>query len=197
MTALYTPTRVIVGMAALMTAPEGTALPVDTIANIDIQTGENAWDTPWTYVGATDDGVTYSFERKTQEINIEEQSTPTDVTTDSATLTIEASLAEETLENMKLAHGGGVITTTAPTATTPGVSVLKLSDTTDRLAVAFVGKNSMGFPLVFYVPIMNSVGKVETKFRRAADKRMYPISLNSICAINDVEIRHIDLAPTA
>jgi hypothetical protein len=104
-----------------------------------------------------------------------------------ATLQITCSLSEETLTNVNLAWGnGGAIAVTAPGAGQPGKSVLTLSTNFAQMAVAVIGKNQSGFARVLSVPTVMSAGQVQTAYRRAAQQRLYPLTLNAVCPFNQI-----------
>ncbi len=179
----YTPTNVITGTGILFTAQVGTALPSD--ANLGVGT---AWQSlGWAYVGALLDGVTVTYAPTTQPISIEEQPTPVGMTVTTATLTFTCNMSEETLANVNLAWGNaGSIAVTPPGAGQPGKSVLTLSTTFQDVAVALVGKNTAGYAGVLQVPQMISAGQVQTAYRRAAQQRVYPLTLNSVCEFSEI-----------
>lgn len=181
--------QVMWGVGYLWTAPFGTALP--SYANLGDQT---QW-VGWNYVGATDQGVQVAFTPNMTNIQIEEQPIPVAALMSTATFQITCSMAEETLANIKLAYtGGGSIVTTAPSTGVPGTSVLSLSSTPSNLACAILGQNQLGFPRVMYVPKINSAGTVTTNWRRAANARLYPITLNSLCDLSQIQIIDITAA---
>jgi len=177
----YTTGNVIYGTGILFTAATGTSAPSD--ANLGVGT---AWTgLGWAYVGALLDGVTVTFNPTTQDINIEEQPTPVGVAVTTANLTITANMSEETLANVNLAWGNaGSIAVTAAGAGQPGKSVLTLSTTLTEVAVALVGKNAYGYAGVLQIPNVISAGQVQTAYRRAAQQRVYPLTLNSVCAFS-------------
>ena len=86
---------------------------------------------------------------------------------------------------------------TAAGAGQPGKSVLTLSSTIPVLACAVVGKNVLGYPIVFYIPGIQSTGSVKTDFRRAASARLYPASFSMVCAISAVQIINITAPATS
>ena len=177
----YTTTNVIYGTGILFTAAVGTSVPSDQNLGVG-----SAWTgLGWAYVGALLDGVTLTFAPSTQDINIEEQPTPVGVAITTATITVTCNMSEETLANVNLAWGNaGSIAVTPPGAGQPGKSVLTLSVNFQNVAVAVVGKNAFGFAGVLSIPTMFSAGQVQTAYRRAAQQRVYPLTLNSICPFN-------------
>jgi len=188
----YTTTNVVYGTGILFTAATGTAVPSD--ANLGVGT---AWTgLGWAYVGSTEAGVTVTFNPTTQDISIEEQPTPVGVAVTTAKMEITTSMSEETLANVSLAYGnGGTIAVTPPGAGQPGKSVLTLSTNLSAVAVAVVGKNLYGYARVVYIPTVISAGQVQTAYRRAAQQRLYPLTLDAICPFN--QITYTDLTAVA
>ena len=179
----YTTGNVIHGTGILFTAATGTSVPSD--ANLGVG---SAWTgLGWAYVGALLDGVTVTFAPTTQDITIEEQPTPVGVAVTTANLTITCNMSEETLANVSLAWGNaGSIAVTPAGAGQPGKSVLTLSTTLANVAAALIGVNAYGYAGVLYVPTMISAGQVQTAYRRAAQQRVYPLTLNSICPFTSI-----------
>lgn len=174
--------NVLVGTAKLWTAPALTARPADTLA-------EGAdFVSPWTFIGATEEGIRLLVGTETGETRIEESSIAVRIVATSKNVRIRGSLAEDVLESMKLAYGGGTVTTTAAGVGQPAKKVLKLSDTLDELAACFEGVNKYGKWRRIYIPKMLSLADVETAYRRAANNRAYPFELRAICLPSDIEI---------
>jgi hypothetical protein len=179
----YTTTNVLYGTGILFTGVPGTVLPSDQNLGVG-----SAWTgLGWGYVGATEAGVTVTFNPSTQNINIEEQPTPVGVAVNTADLQITCSLSEETLANVNLAWGnGGTIAVTPAGAGQPGKQVLTLSTNFQTMACAVVGKNQLGFARVLSIPTVISAGQVQTAYRRAAQQRLYPLTLSAICPFNQI-----------
>lgn len=185
----YGTSDVLFGTGILFTAPNpspgvGATLPSD--ANLGVG---SAWlGLGWSYVGATEAGVTQTYNPSTQNINIEEQPTPVGVAVNTADLQFTTNLSEETLANINLAYGNsGSIATTPAGAGQPGKTVLTLSTTFATLSGALVAKNSFGFATVLSIPVMVSAGQVQTAFRRAAQQRLYPLTLSAICPFSSIQ----------
>jgi hypothetical protein len=188
----YTTTNVVYGTGILFTAATGTAVPSDQ----NLGVGSSWTGLGWAYVGSTEAGVTVTFNPTTQDISIEEQPTPVGVAVTTAKMEITTSMSEETLSNISLAYGNaGTIAVTAPGAGQPGKSVLTLSTSLANVAVAVVGKNLYGFARVVYIPTVVSAGQVQTAYRRAAQQRLYPLTLSAICPFN--QITYTDLTAVA
>ena len=179
----YNTQNVVYGFGLLFTAAVGTALPSDQ--NLGVGT---AWTgLGWAYVGATESGVSVTFNPQTQNLTVEEQPTPVAVTVSTADLQVTTSLSEDTLANVNLAWGnGGTIAVTPAGAGQPGKSVLTLSTNFATMACAVVGKNQLGFARVLSIPQVISAGQVQTAYRRAAQQKLYPLTLNAICAFNQI-----------
>jgi hypothetical protein len=54
------------------------------------------------------------------------------------------------------------------------------------MACAIVGKNQLGFARVLSIPQVISAGQVQTAYRRAAQQRLYPLTLGAICAFSQI-----------
>lgn len=186
---LYTPpsvvtTNVLYGLGLVFTGPLGTALPSDQ----NLGVGSSWLSGGWSYIGATDAGVTLTWTPSVVDISIEEQPTPVAKVVDKATAEITLNLSEETLSNINLAYGNaGTIAVTAAGAGQPGKSVLSLSLSFPELACAVLGKNQLGFARVLSVPGVMSAGTVATSYRRAANQRLYPLTLGAVCPFGSIQ----------
>lgn len=198
----FTPTynreRVTSGLTAIRLAPYDSAdpaeLPADTVAL------GGAWPAtpqPWTPIGATEQGASFLFRRSTQSHMIEEQLTPVGVETTEVEFRIEATLAEDTLETMRLAFGGGTIDTTAAGVGQPAKKTLTLSSDLEHFALGMEAKNSYGHPRRILIPEIVSIADVETVYRRAAGLRLYKVSFWSLVPIEDVIIDEITAPATS
>lgn len=178
-----TTSNVLVGTATLFTAPAGTAAVLDTI------TAGSDWGSPWTYIGATEEGVTVAYGTTQSDINVEEQATPVLVVTTAVQFELRFSLSEDTVQSMKLAYGaGGSIATISGSTGVAAKSRLTLSSSLTKLAAGFEGVNAAGFPRRVYVPAVLSIGDVTTAYRRAANNRAYPAVLRAICDPSQIVI---------
>jgi hypothetical protein len=179
----YTTANVLYGTGILLTAVVGTAVPTDQ----NLGVGSSWLGLGWAYVGATEAGVTVTFNPSTQQITIEEQPTPVGVAVNTAELQITAQLSEETLANVNLAWGnGGTITVTPAAAGQPGKSVLTLSTNFQQMAAVVIGKNQLGYARVLRIPQVISAGQVQTAYRRSASQRMYPLTLSAVCSFDQI-----------
>jgi hypothetical protein len=172
----------------------GTSVPSDQ----NLGVGSSWVSGGWSYVGATEAGVSLTFAPTTTDIRIEEQQTPVAALVDNVSLTITTSLSEETLTNVNLSWGNsGTVSVTAPGASQPGKSTLVLSTNFSSLACAIVGKNQLGFARVLSVPIVMSSGSVKTDFRRAANARLYPLTLNAISPMSAISLTDLTAIATS
>lgn len=184
----YTVTNVLYGVGIMFyqnNPSPGVGASVPSDQNLGVA---SSWTgLGWNYIGSTEAGITMTFNPATQNINIEEQPTPVAVAINTADLQFTAVLSEETLASINVTWGnGGSTAVTAPGAGQPGKSVLTLSTNFQTVSVAVIGKNQLGFARVLYVPVMVSAGQVQTAFRRAAQQRLYPITLSAVCAFNTI-----------
>jgi hypothetical protein len=179
----YNTTNVLYGTGVLFTAIPGTSVPSDQ--NLGVA---SSWTgLGWAYIGGTEAGLTLTFNPTVQNLYIEEQPTPAAVAINTADLQVTTSLSEETLTNINMAWGnGGAVAVTSPGAGQPGKSVLTLSTNFATMAAVVIGKNSLGFARVLYVPTVFSAGQVQTAYRRAAQQRLYPLTLSAVCPFNQI-----------
>lgn len=192
---LYNPQNVVVGLAVGFFAEVGATLPADTVAFA------GDWGEDWTQAGGTEEGWRLGGESSSTPHTIEEQPNPVLTTLDSRSLTISASLAEDTLESMRLSFGGGTIEVTvgAPPAAT--IREFHLSETVEEFAFgldmetypsAIAGKRVVRRIII---PRVSGSGNVDVAFRRAAAKRLWPLQMTQLCKPSEVVIKEI--VPTA
>lgn len=186
-----TPSNVIVGSALLFTAPAGTATPTITAA-----TGLCAPSSPWVASGFTEKGVTINVDRKVDNIMVDELSTPVSVVDNTTDITIDITLAEDTLANALSAYGGGSITTQAASGSVAGETILTLADALTIVALCFVATNAAGFSRVLYIPQVVSAGKVKTTYQRTKSPRTYPTTFTAISPLANIVITDVTATTT-
>lgn len=147
--------------------------------------------------GATNEGFKINAESSTTTITIEEQPTPVGEEVEGRTLRIEAALAEDTMEVIRMAWGGGPITVQAASSTLVGTRKMRLSTVPEYWIGCLETMNLLGMPRRFCIPKLSAIGSGETSFRRAADKRLYPIGFGSLCRPDEVEIIDVVAPKTA
>lgn len=196
---LYNANNVTVGHAVLWLAPWlPTEPPTELVADNTPLFDVDAWETAgWFGPGATHEGYKIAVETSTTTITIEEQSTAVLEAIEGKTISIEAALAEDRLTTIQLSWGGSDIATTAATASDPGVERMNLSDELQYFVGALETKNFAGLARRFYIPKLSATGSGDTEFRRAADKRTYPVKLTSLCKPSEIEIIDIVAPATA
>lgn len=184
---VYTKANIITGMAKLYLAPaDATPTPALPALTVEVNT---PWDDPWVTPGATTEGMTFHFERATDQRTIEEQLPPVDIVATGATIQVATTLSEDTLEVMTYTYGGGTITSTPPTVTDPGYDTLVLSDDIETFSLGFEGINPQGFFRRVFLDNVQSTAAVETPYRRAAGQRVYPVTFSYTGAISDIIIQ--------
>lgn len=170
--------NVLIGHVQVYIAPVGTAAPATSIAY------GASWGTSWVASGFTEKGLTMSVDRKTNMIYVEELAEPVAVVTDTNAVLFDLDFAEDTLQSMQWAYGGGTITT----GTNPS---LTLSDNLQTVTVGFEGTAPSGNFRRIIVPQMVSTGKVKTSYQRAKAARSYPTTFTSISPLSQVSIVEI------
>lgn len=184
---IYDRTEVRVGLAQVYLAPYSASspavLPADTVA-----LGGTWPSTPqvWTPIGATDEGVKFVFQRKTEDVRVEEQLTPVDVVTTEVQVSIETVFAEDKFEAIRYACGGGTITTQAAAVGVIGKKTLVLSTDLTHYALGLEVKNKQGFFRRMLISDIVSVADVSAEYRRAAAKRMYAASFRTLIKPEDI-----------
>lgn len=187
----YNGNNVVVSLASSYIQPWSASVPAALPPELTIGLGgdwTNGGALPWADLGGTDQGWKMAMSRKTNEIMIEEQSNPVKVTADSANITISGNLAEDDLQHMLWAYGGGTLTTVAPGTTQIGKTTLQLSDTLVDWAMGVEFQNKYGFWRRVLLPKGNVTSSPSTNFRRAADKHMYDFEFTTTCKISDLVI---------
>lgn len=186
---LYDANNVVVGHAVLYTKPWSPTVPVTKMPVDTALFDPTDWETAgWTVAGATNEGFKVNAEASTTTVTIEEQSTPVGESLEAKSMSIEAALAEDTLQSIDWAWGGGTKTVVAPAAGVEGHTLMTLSDEIKYVAATLEMKNFKGMARRIFIPKMSLFGSGETSFRRAAEKRLYPVRLNSLCKPTDIEV---------
>lgn len=184
---IYDRTEVRVGMAQCYLAPySATApavLPADTVAL------GAAWPSSpqvWVPIGATEEGVKFIFQRQTNDIRVEEQTTPVSVETTEININVQAVFAEDKFEAIRYACGGGTITTVAASSGIIGKKTLLLSTDLEHYALGLELKNKQGFFRRMLIPDIVSIADVTAEYRRASTKRMYAANFRTLVKPEDI-----------
>jgi hypothetical protein len=96
------PNSLAFGPGVLYIAPIGSTEPTDLVTG---------WPGAWTQLGYTDTGSTFSYDIKTDTVEVAEEFDPVKVMTTSREMMVTFNLAEITATNLKRSLNGGVITT--------------------------------------------------------------------------------------
>jgi hypothetical protein len=195
----YNPNNVTVGLATAFIQPWSVSspavLPPDSLALNGDWTVSGTL--PWEDLGATDQGWALNIQTKSNDIRIEEQDTPVDVVAESKMVTVTGTLAEDTLKHMMWAYGGGTITTVAAGPGVVGKKVLTLQTALSKWALGVETINLYGLPRRLLLPKCVISSSPQTKFRRAAEKRMYDFSAQTIIPVNEMVIVEITAPATS
>lgn len=188
--------NVIVGEAYILIAPlSGSAPTLPPPSTVGLA-GGTAWPSPWVLTGFTESGLTFSVNRKTTDIMVEEQITPIEIVTDTGDVILDFAFMEDTLANMAQAYGGATLVATAATSMVAGYSTLSLLDSLTAVAIGFEATNTLGFPRQVIVPKVVSASAVKTPYRRAKAARSYPVTYRAICDMPAIQIQEITAVPT-
>jgi hypothetical protein len=175
--------NVLVGHVQIYIAPVGTAGPATSVAY------GGAWPAGWLPSGFTEKGLTVNMDRKTTMIYVDEIAEPVAVTTDTNDPSLDIDFAEDTLQSMAWAYGGGTITTTGVGPTQ--VTTLALSDNLTQVAIGFEGTAPAGNFRRVVIPVLVSTGKVKTTYQRAKAARTYPATFMSLGPLSGWTIQEI------
>jgi hypothetical protein len=167
--------NIVVANATAYSGPLNEPMPANTVAL------GTAWGGNWTYTGGQDDSgpLTFNFSQDVQRHMIEEQSMPAAITVNTSDPSVTMTLAEDTLENMKLAFGsGGTLTVNA--GATPPNKILTPADAITLVAFGFEALNLFGKPRRVYFARAVVYASAQTPYRRSAAKRSYAITVSAL-----------------
>ena len=100
--------EVMLGTGELYVAPEGTAFPTDPTTE---PSGSD-----WTDIGYSESGWTLDYDKTFEDVMVAEEIDPIFTIKTAQEVRISGELAQVSLVNLKEAMGGGLITTSAPSA---------------------------------------------------------------------------------
>lgn len=180
---LYDPTKVKIGNAlgylAAFDAVPAPALPANTVA---LWTDWSIANASWTKMGATEESFQLNSEVSLEQHYIEEQATPVATSKTTQAFSITASLAQDTLQSMAYAWDG-TITTSA------NVDTLVLNTDVKVFAFGLEMQNPAGFARRLFIPRATLASGGATAYRRAASKRLYPLTITAICKPEEITIK--------
>lgn len=179
--------EILMGVGTVYTAPVGTAFPADPTAAVGGS---------WLEIGYTEEGWHLSVERDTEDIDVAEEIDPVDIVATSRESHWVGNSVQGSLENLKLALGGGTITTVAgPPARKEFVP--SGTDVLDRVAVLFRGKapSVAGVAKVrqIDIPVTVPVGAVEIASRKAPAKTSIAMDFRIVKATGEDFFKITDL----
>jgi hypothetical protein len=196
---LYNADNVVVGQAACLFAPGGTAPPLPsglTTTDPFLITPWTSASTSWKPCGATDQGWTWASAKTITDIYIEEQSSLVDRTIENQQLTVTAALSEDIMQTLALVYNL-TVATTASSSGYPQINVGTPSDNPISYAVGLIMANADSLPRYLYIPYATVLANVSTPLRRAAAKRMYTAEFSSISNITAVQLVELGTPPAA
>jgi hypothetical protein len=169
---LYDASNVKIGNALGYIADWATvpvALPANTV------TLWTLWTVPagWTKLGATEESFTVNVETNLQQHYIEEQAAPVLTGLTTKDISITAALAEDTMASLALFFGGTNGTVAGP----PAVTTLTPDDNLKYYSFGLEMENKQGLARRYYFPKCIITPGGSASFRRAASKRLYPITI--------------------
>jgi hypothetical protein len=195
---LYNADNVVVGHAVLWLKPWVYGVTTNPVPDDTTLWNVTVWEAAGFYsAGATSEGFKIVAETSTTTVTIEEQSTPVDERLEGKNVNIEAALAEDTLESMSYAWGGGTIVAQAATNLLVGTQKMSLVNDIKYFVACLEMKNFKGLPRRIFVPKMSLTGSGDTSFRRSSDKRTYPVRLASLCKPTDIQVIDVTAPKTA
>lgn len=142
----------------------------------------------WAPAGASEAGWSYSASRQTQDITIEEQSTPVNKFITSTTASVSGNASQADINIIQWAMNASK-TQIAQSTGQPAVTVLAGKDTLDHYAVMLETRNRFGLPRRFYIPDVVNADGLTQAFRRNAAQQMVPVSFAALCSPQEIIIR--------
>lgn len=180
---LYDPTKVKIGNAlgylAAYDATPTPALPANTSV---LWTDWSIANASWQKMGATEESFQLNSEVSLEQHYIEEQATPVATSKTSQAFSITASLAEDTLQRIAWAWDGTV-------TTAANFDTLVLNTDVKVWAFGLEMQNTLGFARRLFIPRATLASGGATAFRRAASKRLYPLTITAICKPEEITIK--------
>lgn len=170
-------TKIVVGYGILWVAAADTARPT-TVYGGDLGASVAAWN----YIGATQEGVTWSKSTDVTDHFVEESSISVFSTPGTGRFSFSGQLAEVSLENLQFALGGGDLTGTT------GSGHIVPSEEMDVYAVTFDGVAPADTVRRIYVPRARVVSALEVANRRSESKQLFNFEVVANCAMSEIYI---------
>lgn len=147
----------------------------------------------WLPAGASEQGWSFGGNVNTNDITIEEQSTPVGVQVQSRQVSVSGTMAEDVMQSWQWSFNATKTVTAAASGIT-GKTELNLSDNLTHYAVALEMVNKYGMARRLYIPDNVSIESATVVARRAQMQRLLPVSFRSVCATNLIRIQEITAA---
>lgn len=180
---LYDPTKVKIGNAlGYLAAYDATPAPVLPANTTVLWTDWSIANVSWQKMGATEESFQLNSEVNLEQHYIEEQATPVATSKTSQAFSITASLAEDTLQRIAWAWDGTV-------TTAANFDTLVLNTDVKVWAFGLEMQNTLGFARRLFIPRATLASGGATAFRRAASKRLYPLTITAICKPEEITIK--------
>lgn len=145
----------------------------------------------WVPPGATEAGWTFTGDRATQPITIEEQSTPVNEFVSTSNAMISGNAAQASTTNLQYALNAVKSVIARVPGTQPSVEVLTMSDTLVHYAAALETLNVAGFARRYYIPDTIVPQNLTQTFRRQAQQHLVPLQFRAVCPPGSIVVRNI------
>lgn len=129
-----------------------------------------SFSSPYTEVGYTDDGVTFTYTAETSDIEVEEETIPIDRRLTKETIEVTCNMAESSLANLALAMGGSV---KAGNIVNIGGGTLK------TLNLKIEGLTPDGKLRYILMPKATMTGAMATSYKKG-EKNMVPVTFQAL-----------------
>lgn len=146
----------------------------------------------WVPAGASDAGWTFGTTKQTQDIQIEEQSTPVGTFITSQDVMISGALSEDTMQQLQWSLNA-LKTITAQATGIPQTTTLTMTDAVQHYAVALESQNPYGLSRRIYIPDTVMTEGISQAYRRAASNRTLAVSFRSVCATSAIIVKEFTL----
>jgi hypothetical protein len=97
---------------------------------------------------------------------------------------------------MILAYGGGTITTTSPTLTTPGTRQVAFTSELQHITLGFEGINSKSYWRRGLWQNVLSVATVKTDYVRSKTQRLYAVQFRLVSSVEAMQVVEMNLPHT-
>lgn len=125
---------------------------------------------PYTEIGYTEDGVTFTYTADEADIEVEEETVPIDRVITKETIEVTCNMAQSSLHNLNVAIAGSVLSG----------NILTIGDGVNKkLNLKLEGTDPDGFALAIFLPKVTATGAVGTVYRRN-EKNIVPVTFQAL-----------------